>query len=357
MSYSDEVKKEIDRGINGDVTCIPIAHKKLGEHININQGMYTLLGGSAGSGKTSFTDYTYVLQAYKWFKEQKEKGETDIDLEIIYRSMERPRAYKIGKWLCMKLFQDYGILMDVPTIFGWGVKKNHVSQEIYEKIVETLDYFDEMSDVVKIIDGAENPTGVFKQLEQTAKDNGTLIINEFDRTYKANNDKKITLVVLDHIGKVKKERGFSKKETIDKMSEYLGISRDLYKFSPIVVSQFNRSLSDSQRARNKEITPDPDDFKDSGNLYEDCDVALALFNPYKYKVFDHMEYEIDKFVNNKGYNRFRSISALKNSYGVDDVRYGYGFIGEIGMFHELPKADDMSDAYYENVRSVGGLLK
>ena len=75
MSYSEEVKREIDRGINGDVTCIPIVHEKLGEHVSINQAMYTIIGGQSGTGKTSFTDYTYVLQAYKWFKEQKKKGE------------------------------------------------------------------------------------------------------------------------------------------------------------------------------------------------------------------------------------------------------------------------------------------
>src|SRR5210317_1431920 len=98
MSYSEEVKREIDRGINGEVNQIPLTHKKLGEHLSINQKMYTLIGGNSGTGKTSFTDDTYVLSAYKWFKENKHK--TNIDLEIIYRSMERPRPYKLGKWLC-----------------------------------------------------------------------------------------------------------------------------------------------------------------------------------------------------------------------------------------------------------------
>ena len=40
---------------------------------------------------------------------------------------------------------------------------------------------------------------------------------------------------------------------------------------------------------------------------------------------------------------------------MDDVRYGYGFIGEVGTFKELPKADDMTDQLYKNVRTVGGL--
>jgi len=352
LSYSEEIKAEVEKGLKGEVTTIPITHKKLGEHITIGKQLYTLIGGNSGTGKTGFTDYTYVLSAYDWYMKNKDK--TNIELEIIYRSMERSRVHKLGKWLCMKLYQDYGYLLDVPTIYQWGVRKSKVSQELYEKITETLDYFDEMEDVVKIIDGAENPTGVFNQLRGVADSNGKVVQkSEFEKEYIPNNPNKITQVVLDHIGKLTRERGYTKKENIDKMSEYLGISRDFYGFSPVVVSQFNRSLSDSQRARNKELTPDPDDFKDTGNLYEDCDIALALFNPYKFKVFNHMDYDIKRLINSNGYNRFRSITALKNSWGIDDFRIGYAFLGEIGLFRELPKAEEMTDKMYSDLRNVG----
>lgn len=303
------------------------------------------------TGKTSFTDNTYVLGPYEWYK--KNKGNTDVELEIIYRSMERPKSHKLGKWACLKLFTDYNMMFDVPTLYGWGTRKNRVQGEVYEKVKEVLDYFNEMEDIVKVIDGAENPTGVYNHLAQTAEQNGKIVqVSQYEKKYIPKNNKKITLVVVDHIGKLKKERGFGKKETIDKMSEQLGAARDFFGFSPVVVSQFNRSLSDSQRARNKELTPDPDDFKDTSNIYEDADVALALFNPYKFKVFDHMGYEIPRFVSDKGYNRFRSVTTLKNSYGIDDFRIGYRFVGEVGLFQELVSADKMTPDFYEKSRNL-----
>jgi hypothetical protein len=263
MKYSELILTELNKGLEGGNNTIPLSYPRMGEHVNINKRMYTLIGGNSGTGKTGFTDQTYVLDPYKWYKSNKDN--TDIKLEIIYRSMERPKAYKLGKWVCVKLFEDYGYLLDVPTLYGWGVRKNHISAEMYDKIKFTMNYFDEMQDVVKIIDGADNPTGVYNQLLNLALAEGQVIKkNEFESYYKPNNEKKINMVILDHIGKLRPERGFSKKENIDKMSELLGISRDFYGFSPVVVSQFNRGLSDSQRARNKEITPEPDDFKDSG---------------------------------------------------------------------------------------------
>ena len=66
-----------------------------------------------------------------------------------------------------------------------------------------------------------------------------------------------------------------------------------------------------------------------------------------------MDYNIEEFVNNKGYNRFRSITLLKNSYGVDDARVGMGFIGEVGMYKELPPAERMTPQMYVNVREAG----
>lgn len=356
MSEFNDLLTEIDLGRSGKSKWLPIGHERLGEHIGIAKKIYTLIGGNSGTGKTGFTDCSYVLNPYKWYKENKE--ETDIKFKVIYRSMERSKTFKIGKWTCAKLYDDYRIMLDVPTMFGWGSKKNHISEDIYQSIKATRDYFEEMLDVVTVIDGAENPTGIRNQMRDYALENGTLEnVDKYTKKYIPTDPNLITVVLIDHAGKLKRERSFSKKENIDKMSEYLGEARDKYGFSPVVVSQFNRNLSDSQRARNKELTPDPDDFKDTGNLYEDCDVALALFNPYKFKSYDHMGYDIKQFVNSKGYNRFRSITALKNSYGIDDFRMGYCFLGEVGNFYELPTSDTITPTQYSNIQKIGQEMK
>ena len=40
---------------------------------------------------------------------------------------------------------------------------------------------------------------------------------------------------------------------------------------------------------------------------------------------------------------------IKNSYGEDDVRIGLGFLGSVGMFKELPRVRDITDADYSAV--------
>ena len=135
------------------------------------------------------------------------------------------------------------------------------------------------------------------------------------------------------------------------MSEYNGIFRDLYGFSVVAISQFNRSLADSTRMKNKTLAPEPSDFKDTSNTYEDADLVVGLFNPFKLKITDDLGYEVDNFINAKGYNRYRSVHVLKNSFGVDDIAIGLYFIGEMGLWKELPKPEDKADLnkVYENL--------
>ena len=94
-----------------------------------------------------------------------------------------------------------------------------------------------------------------------------------------------------------------------------------------------------------DLSPNLDDFKDSNGPVEDCDVALALFNPFRYKAFDdkgmYMGYDIrNRMLNERGFNRFRLLSILKNSYGGDDLTYGLKFLGEVMHFETMPRVDD-----------------
>lgn len=90
-------------------------------------------------------------------------------------------------------------------------------------------------------------------------------------------------------------------------------------------------------------------FKDSSSTQDDADVVLALFDPMRYKVSDPSGYDLDKLVDNYGAKYYRSLRLIKNSYGEDDIRIGLGFMGQIGMFKELPKRKDITDSDYEAV--------
>jgi len=212
-------------------------------------------------------------------------------------------------------------------------------------------YIKEIESIVTIIDGPENPVGIAKDIKEYALANGHIEqIDKYNKKYIPDDENSITLIVLDHIGLLKSIKDFpTKKALIDKMSDELRYARDFYGFSPVVVSQFNRDISNPIRIKNGDVEPQLDDFKDSSTTQEDADVVMALFDPMRYKVPDPSGYDLNKLVDTTGSKFFRSLRIIKNSYGSDDIRIGLGFYGEIGMFKELPRKKDITDEDYAAV--------
>jgi replicative DNA helicase len=157
-------------------------------------------------------------------------------------------------------------------------------------------------------------------------------------------------VIIDHIGLLKTTKDqTTKKQAIDKMSDELRYARDFYGYTPVAVSQFNRDISNPIRIKNGDVEPQLEDFAESSQTQNDADVVLALFDPMRYKVADPSGYQLEKLRDGHGAKYFRSLRLIKNSYGEDDVRIGLGFMGQIGMFKELPKRKDMTDSIYESI--------
>jgi replicative DNA helicase len=208
-----------------------------------------------------------------------------------------------------------------------------------------------MSECITIIDGPENAVGIAKELKAHALQNGRIEqVDEYNKIYVPNNPNEITIVVIDHIGLLKTTKDqTTKKAAIDKMSDELRYARDFYGYTPVAVSQFNRDISNPIRIKNGDVEPQLEDFADSSQTQNDADVVLALFDPMRYKVQDPSGYNMEKLKDQYGAKYFRSLRLIKNSYGEDDIRIGLGFMGQIGMFKELPRRKDITDADYEAV--------
>jgi hypothetical protein len=309
------------------------------------------------SGKTSFIDDAFVLNPFDWYYENAILNKnTEIKLHIIYRSMERSRTYKLAKWLARKIFIDTGIEISVSKLLGWTKEKLNETEITLIKKYEP--YMNAMEEVIEIIDGAENPVGIAKELKVYAEKNGKIFEkNKYDREYVPNDENLITLVIIDHIGLLKTTKAHpTKKQTIDKMSDELRYARDLYGFSSVVVSQFNRSIANPIRIKQGDVEPQLEDFKESANTQDDADVVGALFDPIRYKVEDPSGYDLDKLRDEFGGKYFRSFRLIKNSYGEDDIRIGLAFMGSIGMFKEMPKRRDIIDKDYDDIVSKAFFL-
>jgi hypothetical protein len=346
MSF-EHLAKEVELGLSDRNNGIPMGFDRLNRYVGIRKSMYFLVGGLTGSGKTSFIDDAFVLNPFDWYRSVENKQ--DIKLKIIYRSMERSRTYKFAKWVSRRIFLDYGMIIPVSKMLGW--QKEKMTKDEHDLFLTYRDYMGELNECITIIDGPENPVGIAKELKAHALENGTIEkLDEFNKIYVPNHENEVTIVVIDHIGLLKTTKDQpTKKEAIDKMSDELRYARDFYGYTPVVVSQFNRSISNPMRIKNGDVEPQLEDFAESSSTQNDADVVMALFDPLRYKVADPSGYNLDKLRDDYGAKYFRSLRLIKNSYGEDDIRIGLGFLGQIGMFKELPKKKDMTEADYERV--------
>ena len=356
------LKSTIDCGREGNTIMVPFGFPKMGENIAIGKKLYFAVGGQSGTGKTAFVDLAFVLLPYFWYIQNKDN--TDIKIKWIYRSMERSKTYKLAKWVALKLYMDTGIIIEVPKLLGWRLK-HKLSDDIYSKVIKSFDFFEEMLQDVEIIDGSINPTGIYMHVSEYARKVGENVEISYKtregllrntQTYKTHNEKLITIIIIDHAGRSAGEKFEGKflhpqsKELLDRLSTYCSSSfRDYYGFTPVLVSQFNRGLEDTERRVKTAMSPLPSDYKNTSNIYEDCDTALALYNPYKLGDLHNLGYKINDMVDEKGFNRYRSVYVLKNSYGVDDVAYGMKFTGECGYMEELKRANEMKQEDYLNI--------
>ena len=345
MSFQD-LAREVQLGLDGRNSGIPMGFDRLNRYIGIRKSMYTLVGGLTGSGKTSFIDDAYVLNPLDWYMSK--NNTTDMKLRIIYRSMERSSTYKMAKWISRKIFMDHGTIIPVPKLLGWTDK---MTSDQHDLFLTYEDYIGEMNEVVTIISGPDNAIGIAKQVNKHALANGVIEeIDEFNRVYIPHHENEITLIVVDHIGLTKTTKDqTTKKQAIDKLSDEMRYARDFYGYSPVLVSQFNRDISNPIRIKNGDVEPQLEDFAESSSTQNDADVVLALFDPMRYKVSDPSGYDVDKLKDEFGAKYFRSLRLIKNSYGEDDVRIGLAFLGQVGMFKELKRLKDMTEYDYQAV--------
>jgi hypothetical protein len=345
---------EICNGVVGKNSGIPMGFNRLNKYLGLRKSIYTTIGAAAGCGKTSLVDCAYVLNPYDWYIKNKNKSK--IKFEVIYFSMERKKTYKLAKWLCMKIWTEEKTLITTDELLSWQSTLDKRKQEMAKFYIDN--YFKEMTEsgIVKIIDGQQNPTGIYKYMKAHALSKGKEEeLSEFEKRYIPDDDNLITNVVHDHAGKTKNENiggKYDKKLSIDKASEYYCWARDYLGYSPIMINQFNRtSYQDIQFSKKEGGDPDPtvEYWKDSGNVIEDCDVAISLFNPYKYSLEEYMGYNVNEFTDDAGNNKFRGLKIIKNSYGTDNLRIGLGFLGEVGLFKELTKKSEISQKEINSV--------
>lgn len=270
----------------------------------------------------------------------------------------------------------YNIYCDSNYILSRGEKKltpehRKLVDDIYNnELIDLFGEYDEEGNLIKegkitFFQDKMNPEGIRKYLlnyastigkfiysKYTVKENGKSIEKQRISGYVENDPTLYTFVIIDHVGLLKRERGYNKKENIDKFSEHMVFMRNICKFSPIVISQFNRELGKTDRLKfsGEELAPTIEDFKDTGSISEDASLVMALFNPTLLPhLRKHKNYDLKKI--GKGY---RSLHILASRNTPTGVSVSLLIEGKTGNFKELPNSDENNklEQVYEYVQKL-----
>ncbi len=204
---------------------------------------------------------------------------------------------------------------------------------------------------IDFIEELENPTGMNKYIINYAKEHGKFIEAPYQTVndrgekvnksriigYSENNPDLFTIIIVDHIRKLKNERGFTLKQNIDKWLEYSTYLRNMCQFTFVNICHSGRQLSNVDRLKyaGEYIFPTADDVKDTGNLAEESTILLTLFNPNdeKYNIDKHFGVELANYPN------YRSIHVADARNVECPQHIQTRMLGNINMFLPLENID------------------
>jgi hypothetical protein len=340
----------------------------------LQKGMVIGLAAGPKVGKTTFCDFAFILSAYL----EAERNGTLDDIEWIYLSYEIARISKEFKFAAFFLEHDFGynefkykgVTYKISSEYLQG-KMIHIDDNGNEESIKMLPEHEEALKIVytrRIIplfgvyneqgeqlekgkitffEDRDNPTGIWKYLVHVAERNGKFIFkdvivkndkgeNETVKKiagYTENNPKKKIIIITDHVRRLKRERGFTMKENIDKHLEYCTDLRKICNFTFIHIVHSNRGISNVERLKfhGEDIFPTADDTKDSGNFAEECTILMTLFNANdeKYNLEKHMGVVLAEYPN------YRSLHITESRDTECPVHIRLNMYGNINKFEQL----------------------
>lgn len=293
----------------------------------------------------------------------------NIKLKIFYYSLEMDKQSKIIAGMSKYVYEKYKVKLDVQKLESKGV--NRLTQDELTMVYDTRDYFDQLDEVLTIHDDQINPYGIYKELDNYARNNGKIVTKtiqikdpdthetvskEIYDYYIPNNPNEYVIVIVDHLGELNLERGpdgrtMDLKGTIEKHSDNMRILRNKYGFTLIDVQQQMASKEDQEFYKGLPISaklePALHALGESKLTQRKANVVLGLFAPDRYQLPEYRGYNIRLLKDN-----FRDLSILKNRNGIGNVHVQLYFDGAVNYFKELPKSDQMTDEMYEKIRKM-----
>ena len=335
--FKELVKDPLKKGLKDGNSGIPLPLKTLNKYTNnINKGQFIAIGGKANSGKTSFMDFVYMMNVYKWWKNEPE--ETRPPLKFIYFNMKHSLKNKYQKWVCLFLKLEYNKVIDINTLNNGVGKLYDLDDETQEQILTAESFFEEMEDhnVLEIISGQQTPTSILNCVRNSMLKCGTLDAKTKKYKLFQENEKQLTMVFVDTAAHLLTESdGFNMmngEQLKKKLCDYINEFKTIYNITTCVVTD--------SRYVGRTVKENEPNYKEIGIFGLKADLAMILYNSYNEGNNHFLNYDARDFIlSNK--NRLRIITIVRNVNGIENLAKGLIFFGENGYFAELPQSHEI----------------
>ena len=318
----------IKKGKEGKNLGISTGCPKLDHIINGVQRKYMyIVAGDTGSGKSSFALDLFVYNLYKNRKEH--------PIHFLYYSFEMASEIILAKILSLYIWDTYQKIIPFKTILSL---EEIISEENYNLVMNSQKWLSDFSEIITIYDTALTPAGIYATCKTWLKEFGEFIqISEHKEEYREYDSTQYNMVIIDHISLIAGPD--TKKVKIDTVCDYMIGFRNKCNISPVIVQQTNRNSKSMDRKLNGYELFSLDDLQDSSATGQAAEVVLMLYYPFREKIAKCEGYPIQSILK----ERFRLTQIAKNRFGQSDKNIGNIFHGEIGLFGELPRPQDIID--------------
>jgi len=330
---------------------------KLGHNVGLGNGLtkinnyiygthrarYYLIGADSNVGKTTITDFMYIL---KGWEEAKRLGRK---FKCYYCSFEISKADKIARWVSYYIFLKFGVRL--PTdyflgrIEGRKLKPEHermviVGYQAVTEIMKDIVWLDTMATPTEIFEGIivshYEKNGTVKRqavpVEAQKKGKKGAICG-----FSSNDNTSIIMLMADHMALAALE-GLDIKSTMDKLSKYAVVLRNLFGTTCVFIQQFSTDLMGANRQLQMKkseasIAPNRLDFGDSKATFRDADIVLGYTKPNQY-LNEFMKYNLSP-IDGLG-DCMVAQYLLKNRYGPSNRVCPLFLDGVSGIAYDLP---------------------
>ena len=246
----------------------------------------------------------------------------------------------------MYIYEEFGKIIPYTTLMSWQDK---LSDESYAYVQKGKEWLKSIEKKFIIFDKSLNNKSFYHSLMNLLESWGTFTpVNDGKQTiYIKNDPNQIVQVIIDHIGLCQSVDGHSKKDEIDLISSYCVSIREKCRVSFTILQQENRNSASSEKIKADMTDCSLDGLKDSGNTGNDAEICIGVYCHLKFKVKTKSGYPIICEDNGDGFigfrDRIRFLQIVKNRFGESDRSIASLFYGELGLFEELDKPENIKN--------------